>query len=154
MGTVGACQLPRLCFILFVFSPPSNPLRADVARLVHLLLFLNAALLSPPLLTSAGVQADVTRLVESSGGTALEAQAAAQAEAAAAVARQLAGHEAELAAADHTQKCAVLDSVPSSLLPALSKVQECFVLSDASLPDCPIVYASQGFLAMTGYSCG
>jgi PAS domain S-box-containing protein len=27
-----------------------------------------------------------------------------------------------------------------------------FVIADATLPDCPLVYASEGFLAMTGYS--
>ncbi|KAL4426061.1 hypothetical protein ABPG77_007857 [Micractinium sp. CCAP 211/92] len=100
-----------------------------------------------------GLQADVTRLVEGGGGTALAAQAEAGAAAAAAVAARLAAHEAELLAADRTPKCAVLECVPSSMLCALARVQECFVLSDPNQPDCPIVYASPAFLAMTGYSC-
>lgn len=82
----------------------------------------------------AGVQADVTRLVEAGGGAPLEAQAEEGAAAAAAVAAALAGHAAALAAADHTTKCAALDSVPSSLLPALSKVADNFVLSGERLP--------------------
>ena len=32
-------------------------------------------------------------------------------------------------------------------------LQDCFVLSDPNLPDCPIVYASPTFLRMTGYPC-
>ncbi len=95
----------------------------------------------------------MTRLVEGGGGTALAAQAEAGAAAAAAVAARLAADEAELLAADRTPKCAVLECVPSSMLCALARVQECFVLSDPNQPDCPIVYASPAFLAMTGYSC-
>ncbi|PRW60670.1 LOV domain-containing [Chlorella sorokiniana] len=100
-----------------------------------------------------GVQADVTRLVEAGGGTALDAQAQQEVAQAASVAAQLAAHEAELTSADHTTKCAVLQCVPSSMLTALAKVQECFCLSDPNLPDCPIVFASPAFLRMTGYPC-
>lgn len=39
-----------------------------------------------------------------------------------------------------------------SLLQSLMAGQKCFVLSDPSLPDNPIVYASPGFYEMTGYS--
>nr|AML78298.1 putative LOV domain-containing protein [Uvaria microcarpa] len=35
---------------------------------------------------------------------------------------------------------------------ALSTLQQTFVVSDATKPDCPIVYASAGFFGMTGYS--
>ncbi|XP_047310369.1 phototropin-2-like [Impatiens glandulifera] len=35
---------------------------------------------------------------------------------------------------------------------ALSTLQQTFVVSDATKPDCPIVYASSGFFTMTGYS--
>jgi phototropin len=35
---------------------------------------------------------------------------------------------------------------------ALSNLQQTFVVSDATRPDCPIMYASAGFYSMTGYS--
>lgn len=35
---------------------------------------------------------------------------------------------------------------------ALSTLQQTFVVSDATRPDCPILYASSGFFSMTGYS--
>jgi PAS domain S-box-containing protein len=35
---------------------------------------------------------------------------------------------------------------------ALQTAQQNFVISDPSLPDNPIVYASQGFLTLTGYT--
>ena len=41
-------------------------------------------------------------------------------------------------------------SLPASLQQPLMRLAQSFVLSDPSLPDCPIVYASQGFLALTG----
>jgi phototropin len=34
----------------------------------------------------------------------------------------------------------------------LSHLQHTFVISDATLPDCPIIYASDGFCKMTGYT--
>eukprot|EP00899_Mesostigma_viride_P008593 jgi/Mesvir1/17735/Mv05592-RA.1 len=34
----------------------------------------------------------------------------------------------------------------------LERLQKCFVISDPSLPDCPIVFVSEPFLLMTGYS--
>jgi PAS domain S-box-containing protein len=34
----------------------------------------------------------------------------------------------------------------------LSKVNYTFVISDVTVPDCPVIYASQGFYDMTGYS--
>jgi hypothetical protein len=99
------------------------------------------------------VQADVTRLVEAGGGAPLEALAEQGEAAAASVAARLESHRRELQEADRTQKCAVSSSVPSSMLAALSRVQDCFVLSDPNLPDCPIVYASPAFLKLTGYPC-
>lgn len=95
----------------------------------------------------------MTRLVEAGGGAPLEAAGAGSAEAAAAVAARLAAHEPDLVAADCTRKCAVLASVPSSLVNALGRVQDCFVLADPNLPDCPIVFASEGFLKLSGYPC-
>ena len=34
----------------------------------------------------------------------------------------------------------------------LASLRHTFVVADATLPDCPLVYASDGFLKMTGYS--
>ncbi|XP_041995286.1 phototropin-2-like isoform X2 [Salvia splendens] len=42
--------------------------------------------------------------------------------------------------------------VSQDLKDALATLQQTFVVSDATKPDCPIVYASSGFLTMTGYS--
>nr|AML78116.1 putative LOV domain-containing protein [Eriospermum lanceifolium] len=47
------------------------------------------------------------------------------------------------------------ESVPrvsQELKDALSTLQQTFVVSDATRPDCPIMYASAGFFGMTGYS--
>jgi len=45
-----------------------------------------------------------------------------------------------------------LDDPDYSLVKALQTAQQNFVISDPSLPDNPIVYASQGFLILTGYT--
>ncbi|XP_004290098.1 PREDICTED: phototropin-2 [Fragaria vesca subsp. vesca] len=42
--------------------------------------------------------------------------------------------------------------VSSELKTALATLQQTFVVSDATKPDCPIMYASSGFFTMTGYS--
>nr|AML78822.1 putative LOV domain-containing protein [Gyrostemon ramulosus] len=42
--------------------------------------------------------------------------------------------------------------VSQELKAALATLQQTFVVSDATQPDCPIVYASSGFFSMTGYS--
>ncbi|KAH7518222.1 hypothetical protein FEM48_Zijuj09G0148600 [Ziziphus jujuba var. spinosa] len=42
--------------------------------------------------------------------------------------------------------------VSQELKDALSTLQQTFVVSDATKPDCPIMYASSGFFSMTGYS--
>lgn len=42
--------------------------------------------------------------------------------------------------------------VSEDLKDALATLQQTFVVSDATKPDCPIVYASSGFFTMTGYS--
>lgn len=42
--------------------------------------------------------------------------------------------------------------VSQELKDALSTLQQTFVVSDTSQPDCPILYASAGFFSMTGYS--
>ncbi|KAJ0987145.1 hypothetical protein J5N97_005501 [Dioscorea zingiberensis] len=45
-----------------------------------------------------------------------------------------------------------LPRVSQELKDALASLQQTFVVSDATKPDCPIVYASAGFSSMTGYS--
>nr|AML78127.1 putative LOV domain-containing protein [Telesonix jamesii] len=42
--------------------------------------------------------------------------------------------------------------VSQDLKDALATLQQTFVVSDATKPDCPILYASSGFFSMTGYS--
>nr|AML77519.1 putative LOV domain-containing protein [Holarrhena pubescens] len=42
--------------------------------------------------------------------------------------------------------------VSQELKDALASLQQTFVVSDATKPDCPIMYASSGFFTMTGYS--
>ncbi|XP_022727062.1 phototropin-2-like isoform X2 [Durio zibethinus] len=46
----------------------------------------------------------------------------------------------------------VFPRVSQELKDALATLQQTFVVSDASKPDCPIMYASSGFFSMTGYS--
>nr|AML79013.1 putative LOV domain-containing protein [Maesa lanceolata] len=45
-----------------------------------------------------------------------------------------------------------LPRVSQELKDALATLQQTFVVSDATKPDCPIMYASSGFFTMTGYS--
>lgn len=45
-----------------------------------------------------------------------------------------------------------LPRVSQELRDALATLQQTFVVSDATKPDCPIMYASTGFFTMTGYS--
>ncbi|PSC75784.1 phototropin [Micractinium conductrix] len=40
----------------------------------------------------------------------------------------------------------------AGLAAALSQLRHTFVVADATLPDCPLIYASEGFYCMTGYS--
>nr|AML79019.1 putative LOV domain-containing protein [Gompholobium polymorphum] len=46
----------------------------------------------------------------------------------------------------------VFPRVSQELKEALATLQQTFVVSDATKPDCPIIYASSGFFTMTGYS--
>lgn len=41
--------------------------------------------------------------------------------------------------------------VAMDLATTVERVQQNFVISDPSIPDCPIVFASDGFCEMTGY---
>nr|AML77777.1 putative LOV domain-containing protein [Dictyopteris undulata] len=53
--------------------------------------------------------------------------------------------------ANPTQATKILDDPDYSLVKALQTAQQNFVITDASLPDNPIVFASRGFLELTGY---
>lgn len=46
---------------------------------------------------------------------------------------------------------ALLEKGDFNLVKALQTAQQSFVVTDPSLPDNPVVFASQGFLEMTGY---
>lgn len=46
----------------------------------------------------------------------------------------------------------MIPRVSQDLKEALATLQQTFVVSDATKPDCPILYASSGFFTMTGYS--
>ncbi|KAJ6403278.1 hypothetical protein OIU84_015235 [Salix udensis] len=46
----------------------------------------------------------------------------------------------------------IIPRVSKELKNALATLQQTFVVSDATKPDCPILYASSGFFTMTGYS--
>ncbi len=46
----------------------------------------------------------------------------------------------------------VLDDPDFSFIKAIQTAQQNFVVTDPSLPDNPIVYATQGFLNLTGYA--
>jgi len=43
-------------------------------------------------------------------------------------------------------------ALDQALVSVLSSVDLAFVISSARLPDCPVVYASQSFYTLTGYS--
>lgn len=45
-----------------------------------------------------------------------------------------------------------LPEVQPMLTKALAGIRHTFVVSDPSLPDCPIVFASEGFYEMCGYT--
>ncbi|KAF3331221.1 phototropin-2-like isoform X1 [Carex littledalei] len=51
-----------------------------------------------------------------------------------------------------TESSSGIPRVSQDLKDALSNLQQTFVVSDATQPDCPILYASAGFYTMTGYS--
>nr|AML78699.1 putative LOV domain-containing protein [Peliosanthes teta] len=52
------------------------------------------------------------------------------------------------------KRCCIASTAPlsSSLNISLGRIQQSFVLTDPNLPDMPIVYASDAFLSLTGYS--
>mmetsp|Transcript_18792 Transcript_18792/g.43694 ORF Transcript_18792/g.43694 Transcript_18792/m.43694 type:complete len:242 (+) Transcript_18792:575-1300(+) len=60
--------------------------------------------------------------------------------------------EAGLIANSSVDANKVLDDPDFSFIKALQTAQQNFVVTDPSLPDNPIVYATQGFLNLTGYT--
>jgi PAS domain S-box-containing protein len=62
-----------------------------------------------------------------------------------------AGGPSVLASASNSAARA-LDDPDYSLVKALQTAQQNFVITDPAMPDNPIVYASQGFLTLTGYT--
>jgi PAS domain S-box-containing protein len=59
---------------------------------------------------------------------------------------------ASLIASNPSDATRILDDPDYSLVKALQTAQQNFVITDPSLPDNPIVFASQGFLVLTGYT--
>lgn len=57
-----------------------------------------------------------------------------------------------LIASNSSDATRILDDPDYSLVKALQTAQQNFVITDPSLPDNPIVFASQGFLTLTGYA--
>nr|AML79564.1 putative LOV domain-containing protein [Chrysobalanus icaco] len=53
---------------------------------------------------------------------------------------------------EESSEAGALPRVSQELKTALATLQQTFVVSDATKPDCPIMYASSGFFTMTGYS--
>lgn len=61
------------------------------------------------------------------------------------------GEGSSVIASNPNDATKTLDDPDYSLVKALQTAQQNFVISDPSLPDNPIVYASAGFLVLTGY---
>lgn len=59
---------------------------------------------------------------------------------------------AESARTSEESESGFFPRVSQELKAALATLQQTFVVSDATKPDCPIMYASSGFFSMTGYS--
>ncbi len=66
--------------------------------------------------------------------------------------KQFANAEVGLIATSSMDANKVLDDPDFSFIKALQTAQQNFVVTDPSLPDNPIVYATQGFLNLTGYT--
>jgi len=97
-----------------------------------------------------GVQANCTRLIEQHLPTAsLAAEEQLQA---AHVAAQIGKIHQEILNKTHIS-CTAHDSLPSSFVASISKLQDCFVLADPRREDMVMVYCSPAFLRMTGYAC-
>jgi PAS domain S-box-containing protein len=66
--------------------------------------------------------------------------------------KHFASNDAGLIANSSMDANKVLDDPDFSFIKALQTAQQNFVVTDPSLPDNPIVYATQGFLNLTGYT--
>lgn len=64
----------------------------------------------------------------------------------------VASNASSLIASNSKDANRVLDDPDFSFIKALQTAQQNFVVTDPSLPDNPIVYATQGFLNLTGYT--
>lgn len=47
---------------------------------------------------------------------------------------------------------AILENADHSLMTAIQAAQRAYVISDPNLPDNPIIFASKGFLELSGYT--
>lgn len=107
-----------------------------------------------------GIQADVTRAIEASGlptaalaPGSVEPTVHEEHQAAAEIAHMVHEHSQELRQKECGMRglCAADGSMPAAMLCAMTRLQGCFMLADAALPNTPIVYASPAFLRMSGY---
>lgn len=57
----------------------------------------------------------------------------------------------QLRSVPQTGTSAAIPSAAANLTKVLANLRHTFVVADATLPDCPLVYASEGFYQMTGY---
>lgn len=64
---------------------------------------------------------------------------------------RLAGETGTSEEGNYEEESGSFPRVSQELKDALSTLQQTFVVSDATKPDCPIMYASSGFFSMTGY---
>nr|AML78305.1 putative LOV domain-containing protein [Staphylea trifolia] len=62
------------------------------------------------------------------------------------------GLESRTSSEESSESAGAFPRLSQELKAALASLQQAFVVSDATQPDCPIVYASSGFFTMTGYS--
>lgn len=116
-----------------------------------------------PVLFYVGVQAEVPvgscyddgaqphAAIEAPADSALGARAAAAASHAASLTDELLRMQAGSPSAS-VPLAGEPGALPSTLLLELARIEQSFCLSDPSLPDCPIVHASDGFLKLTGYA--
>ena len=99
-----------------------------------------------------GIQSDVTNLMERENeNDAIQCVVADEMQKAKWIVEEVHDRSKSIASGcRHT--CAIDGSLPSSLLSGLTGIHACFVLSDPTLPDNPMVFCSPEFLKLTGYS--
>ncbi|XP_078438276.1 phototropin-2-like isoform X2 [Wolffia australiana] len=99
-----------------------------------------------PVFTGAAI---VDRMAE--WGLAMPSEAASSSSDFAKMSLEVSGKSAAVSI-DSSAGSEVIPRVSQELKDALSTLKQTFVVSDATRPDCPIMYASAGFFTMTGYS--